>query len=115
VRSGTYANTNFGTDPTMIVKSDLGNYARKAYVKFSFSRFLEPSASNAKMRIYVDSIGADSPRTIKIYGTSDESWTETGITWNNAPAGAAWKEIDVTSYVNSNMSDKIVSFLLYLF
>ncbi|MGG1516609.1 DNRLRE domain-containing protein [Paenibacillus oryzisoli] len=124
VRDGIYSNSNFGTETTLIVKSDASGYARKAYAKFNYSTFSGSSASSAKVRLNVSSANADATRTIKVYGTTDESWTETGITWNNAPAGTTyigsinvsnaagqWYELDVTSYINSQMSDKQVSFL----
>ena len=125
VRDGSYASTNYGTATTMMVKADAAGYARKSYVKFDFGAFSGTSTTNAKLRLYISNVNTDAARTVKVYGTSDESWSESGITWNNAPAGSTlvnsavignttgvWCEIDVTSYVNSNMSDKTVSFLL---
>jgi hypothetical protein len=125
VRDGSYAGTNYGSDSVMYVKTDAAGYNRKSYVKFNYSSFSGSSAGSAKLRVYVNAVNTDPTRTIKVYGTN-ESWTETGITWNNAPVGATylgsfdvsntagiWKEFDVTSYVNSNMSDHQVSFLLF--
>lgn len=37
VRNGTYAGTNYGTLPDLIVKSDAVSYARKSYVKFDIA------------------------------------------------------------------------------
>jgi hypothetical protein len=124
-RDGSYANTNYGTDTTMVVKKDGSGYNRKSYARFNFGAFGGSSATLAKFRVYVANVNTDATRTVKIYGTSDETWSETGITWNNAPAGTTlinsitvtntggvWYEIDVTSYVNSQFSDKVVSFLL---
>lgn len=124
VRDGTYANNNYGTAASMVVKSDNTNYNRKAYIKFNFSEVKETTVSSAKLRLYVTEINKDPTRTIKIYGVNNDNWSETGITWNNAPAGSVligsinvtqagvWYEIDITNFVNSNMSDKVVSFLL---
>lgn len=124
VRDGSYAATNYGSDPGLMVKSDASGYARKSYLKFNFGSFGGTSVSSAKLRLYVSTVNTDAARTLKVYGT-DESWTESGITWNNAPAsgtagnsvtvGSAagvWVEIDVTALVNANMSDKQISFLL---
>lgn len=123
VRGGTYANTNYGTDVTLNVKSDSPDYTRKSYLMFDFSSF-SGTINKATLRVNVSSTGTDSTRTIKVYGTSDETWTESGITWNNAPAGTTyitsftvnttagvWYNVDVTTYVK-NHSDKKVSFLL---
>jgi hypothetical protein len=109
----------------MVVKKDGSGYNRKSYARFNFNAFGGSSAALARFRVYVTNVNTDPSRTIKIYGTSDETWSETGITWNNAPAGSTyinsitvtntanvWYEIDVTSYVNVHFSDKVVSFLL---
>lgn len=125
VRGGTYANTNYGTTTTMVVKNDSPDYTRKSYARFNFSAFGGAGAASAKFRVYVSDVNTDPTRTIKIYGTTDETWSETGITWNNAPAGTTylgsitvsntvglWYELNVTGYVNSHIADKIVSFLL---
>ncbi|TYP74868.1 DUF7594 domain-containing protein [Paenibacillus methanolicus] len=124
VRSGSYAAVNYGSDPNLMVKADASGYARKAYLKFNFSAFAGTTASSAKLRLYVNAVNTDAVRTLKAYST-DESWTEAAITWNNAPAGATagssaniantagvWIEIDVTALVNANMNDKQVSILL---
>ncbi|MDQ6422668.1 DNRLRE domain-containing protein [Paenibacillus sp. LHD-117] len=125
VRDGGYAASNYGTAASMTVKSDASGYARKAYVKVDFGGFAGTTAESAKLRLYVSSVNAATTRTVSLYGTTDENWTETGITWNNAPAGTTfigsaaigntageWVEFDVTAYVNGQMADKRVSFLL---
>jgi len=124
VRDGSYASTNFGADSVLFVKSDAAGYARKSYLKYDYASFGGSSASSAKLRLYAGAVNTAPSRTISVYGTT-KTWSETGLTWNNAPAGAtligsfnagntagAWYEVDVTGYVNSNMSDKQVSFLL---
>lgn len=125
VRSGSYADTNYGTETSLVVKSDASSYGRKSYVRFDYSTFNGSNTPSAKIRFFVSSVNTDQSRTIKIYGTSDESWSESGITWNNAPSGSTllgsiaisnttntWYQLDVTSYINSHMSDKNVSFVL---
>lgn len=108
----------------MWVKSDTSGYARKSYLKFEYAALGGSSAASAKLRLFVDSVNTDASRTVSVYGTA-ETWSETGLNWNNAPAGATligsinvsntagvWYEADVTGYVNGNMSDKQVAFLL---
>lgn len=129
ITDGTYANTNYGTIDNLPVKKDTSSnsgYNRKSYVKFDFSSYGYSTHSKAELRLYVSSIGTDAARTIKLYGVSDTTWSETGITWNNAPAGTAyitgksinatdngkWISYDVTDYVRSHLNDKKVSFLL---
>ncbi|NLY18660.1 MAG: DNRLRE domain-containing protein [Clostridiaceae bacterium] len=124
VRGGSYANSNYGTSTTLEVKVDNNNsYVRKSYLKFNYGSISGSSVQSAKLRVYVSSFEGDAS-TIKLYGNSVENWSESSITWNNAPAASTyiesiyvsaagqWYEIDVTNYVNSNMSDKTVSFVL---
>ncbi|MEK0317301.1 CBM96 family carbohydrate-binding protein [Cohnella sp. 56] len=124
VRDGSYAGTNYGTATDLMVKSDASGYARKTYLKFSFSSFAGSTAASAKLRLYVSGVNTDALRTLKVYSTG-ETWTETGLTWNNAPAtvtagpsvnignaSGVWIEIDVTALVNANMDDKQISLLL---
>lgn len=127
VRDGSYADYNFAFDPKLDIKSMLESAGtrRKAYLKFNFGDLEGASASSAKLRFYVPGVNTDPSRTMKLYGTSDKSWYETGITWNNAPAGTAyigsqdisntagvWYEMDVTDYINANLTDEVASFLL---
>ncbi|RAV00199.1 DNRLRE domain-containing protein [Paenibacillus sp. YN15] len=125
VRDGTYASQNYGADPLLEVKSDAVDYKRKSYLKFDFGAFGGSGASSAKLWLYVTNAGSSTSRTVKLYATADESWSETALTWSNAPAGSTlirqaamnnglnkWYSFDVTGYINSQMADKKVSFLL---
>lgn len=125
VRNGTYAAKNYGNDTSLIVKSSTASgYTRLSYLKFSLSNV--SSVSSAKLRLY--GRNADNTTTISVsaYGADNDSWTETGITFNNAPAAATaalssagvnnianYYELDVTSYVKTQFAgDKIVTFLI---
>jgi len=130
VRDGTdYAGRNFGGEVTFAVKdSSPATYNRKSYLKFNFSSLGGSSVSQAKLRLYVYSSDPSDTRSILVYGNINESWSESTITWNNAPDQSGdtlitsspatgsptgqWIEFDVTSYINSQMTDKIVSLQL---
>jgi hypothetical protein len=80
------------------------------------------------LKVYCNAASATTP--VKIYGLSgNDSWSESGsgsITWDNQPgstgavsigsinvSAVGWYTLDVTSYVNSQMSgDKKVTFKL---
>lgn len=129
VRDGAYANTNYGTTTDLVIKKNLydnNGYNRKSYVTFDFSSYTKASIPSALLKLYITDVNEDLSRTVKIYGVSDETSTETGITWNNAPAGNSyitslnvantdkgkWITVDVTNYVKNHLSDKKVTFLL---
>jgi hypothetical protein len=106
---------NFGTLSTLRVKS--GQY--RSYLKFDVPTLAGPVQS-AKLRVFVVEPSTSGGSAFLV----GNSWTETGITWSNAPAisgvplhtaGSAangtWVEFTVTSAVASSAT---VSFALTL-
>lgn len=90
VRAGRYADTNYGSVNGLIVKkvSNDSNsiYNRAAYLKFDLSS-VTAAPSSATLTLTVNSISnpATSSETVQFYSVADTTWTESGITWNNAP------------------------------
>jgi glucose/arabinose dehydrogenase/PKD repeat protein len=71
-------NKNFGTQQILRVRQ---NFSR-VYVKFTVTG-LSGAPASAKLRLWVSDGGANGG---SIYSIANTTWTETGITWNNAPA-----------------------------
>jgi glucose/arabinose dehydrogenase len=107
------AQKNFGNGSTMGVRLNM----TRSYVKFSVPA-IAGTIQTAKLRVFVRNAG---PTAGAVYAV-DSTWTETGITWNNAPpitgsplqtGGAApigtWVEFNVTQAVATST---IVSFAL---
>lgn len=126
VRNGTYANTNYGSDTALAVKTNntaSTGYMRASYLKFSVG---DSNVVSAKLRLYGRNMESTATINIHVYGLDNDAWTESGITWNNAPAApqstptvvgvnsqAAYYEFDVTNYVKQQIAgDKIASFIL---
>jgi hypothetical protein len=123
VRSGSYADTSYGNDSTMMVKDDSGtDYDRECFIKFDLSSINGP-VSSARIRLNVSAMGSDSTYSVETSFVSSDSWTES-VTWNTKPASSTvlattaasgfaangWVEIDVTSQVNTELTgDKILS------
>lgn len=125
VRNGSYANINYGKDTAFAVKgSTASSYTKISYLKFDLDSF--SNISSAKIRIYGRNADNTSTINISIYGSDSDSWTESGITWNNAPTAStavlssagvsdqgAYYEFDVTSYAKAQAAgDKVASFLI---
>jgi hypothetical protein len=125
VRNGNYSGINYGSDTALIVKgSTMSGFTRKSYLKFSLSGI--SAVTSAKIRIYGRNTDNTSNIAVSLYAVDNDNWTETGITWNNAPAVAGvplasaqvndqskYYELDVTGFVKSQLAgDKMVSFLL---
>ena len=83
VRS-TSAGTNYGTATTLLVDGNDGGAVMHTYLRFSVGD-VGPITS-AKLRIYVTN-ASGGPNEVR--RVSSNSWTESGLTWNNKPATGA--------------------------
>lgn len=83
VQNGSYANTNFGTAQYLYVKNDGTGYFRNGYLMFNLSSINAPIAQ-ATVYLVPTSEG-ESGVTNQAYLVTNNSWTESGITWNDAP------------------------------
>lgn len=128
VRGGSYAEINYGTSTVMVVKNAPdASYTRESYLKFDLSKVTGTNIASAKLYIYGKADDSNGTNTdIKAYGVDNDTWSETGITWNNRPLPSslqstvnvdntanAWRAFDVTPYVQEQYSgDKTVSLCL---
>ena len=90
VRAGSDATTNFGATPTLVVKnSTTAATQRKSYIRFDLTGQDINSTPNASLQFAVSSAWIDAT-PLQVYGLKNadagESWSESTITWNNAPA-----------------------------
>ncbi len=105
VRGGSNASTNYGSATTLVVKESANlSFTRRTFLKFDLTSYT--SISSARLFVYGS---AQQGMNINAYKVSPDTWSESTITWNNAPTfgtyiGAAsvgtsdqWYEIDVTS------------------
>jgi len=100
--------TNHGASTSLRVD---GSPTVRSYLKFTLTG-LSGTVTNATLRVYANSsqsVGYDA------YSVADNSWTETGITYSNAPPLAAsktgssgpvttgtWTTVNVTPLVSGN-------------
>lgn len=128
--SDTYADltaptTNYGTSNVLMVKDNSSGYDRSAYLRFVIPN--GGSVSSATLKLKVVTIGSEGSgsRTVQIRRLASDSWSETGLTWNNRPAAGdiidtidagtvgQTYSIDVSSYVSQEANgDGVVSFVL---
>jgi hypothetical protein len=125
LRDGSYASTNYGSDTSLGIKgiTDIG-YKRTTYLKFSLDSV--KNAYKAILRIHGYNTENFSFIKVSAFGVSNDTWTEKGITYSNAPASlttplssvgisneAKYYEFDITSYVKAQLAgDKIVSLVI---
>jgi hypothetical protein len=129
VEDGTSAGTNFGTTTQLVVKSSsTAGVNRNSWLSFDTSGF--SGISSATLRLFVTSTQTTATNTIPVLlyypPASSHSWSETTITWNNAPPAGSdmlstvnvndpqvgtWVEFDVTAAV-AGETDSTPTFML---
>lgn len=99
--------SNFGASPILIGRT---SPEIDSYVKFDVSGLSE-SPLRAILRLWLETTGVT---TYKVYQVTDNSWTESGITFANKPAfgglvatsnattAGTWMDVDVTGAVTGN-------------
>ena len=98
--------TNDGT----LARLDVDSPGEESYIRFTVTG-VSGAVQSATLRLFVTNGSSNGP---SLYAT-DNSWTETGITWNNRPApttGALadvgsvaadfWAEYDLTAHVTGD-------------
>ena len=119
VRDGSsYAAVNYGTATTMTVKNTdttASGYSREALLSFDTSAI---TGSVSRAVLWTHGYVADSggtQTTLQAFATASDSWSETAVTWNTAPAlgtalgtgqvstAADWIGLDVTSAVAASV------------
>lgn len=91
VRSGTGANTNFGTATTMTCRRQNAgtNQDRQIYLRFDISSF-SSNISSAKLRLYGNMNNTNvSNVQVDVRDVTNTTWGETTINYTNKPAAAS--------------------------
>ena len=125
-RNGSYADTNYGNETTLVVK-DVGTSGFKRESYFTFGNIPTSTVATATFRCYLDSLSANT--THLIYDLANDAIIdEDTITFNNAPSQnnqidsvsittsdvGSYIEFDITSYVNEQigLANTELSFVL---
>ncbi|RMG70960.1 MAG: DNRLRE domain-containing protein [Bacteroidetes bacterium] len=124
VSAGSFANTNFGSDTSLMVNFSTVtvNATAESYLKFDLS-VIPAAFDKASLRLW--GIRRDGIFEHKIQRVSDDNWSESSITWNNRPSAdgdlasftspplGKWVEVDITEEVLAEAEgDNILSLRL---
>jgi len=115
--------SNFGTSANLAVFGSGGvgvcTATGTAYLKWSLAGTAAAVGATTKLTVNVNFISSGADGNVSLYQVTDDSWTETGITANNAPAPGAllasvplpgstglvtFTGADLAAYVNSQSS-----------
>jgi hypothetical protein len=112
VRDGSFAGTNFGSEQGLIVKLNGVGSNRRSYMKIDTTA-IPGAASKVVLRFAAYKSPNVTPVTRLEFVPTTSGWSQSAITWNNAPAATGspiaavdlsntantWFEIDITAYV----------------
>lgn len=105
-QQGQAANMNFGSSEKLIMSGKSGQNFQ-AYLRFDLSGIND--VGNATLRLYRTTTGSNT--NALVHAVTNDSWTETGITWNNKPpAGLQLVNQALGSVVNEYKSFDITSY-----
>ncbi len=125
-RDGQSVDGNFGNDRNLSVKADgvtNSDYNRNTFMKFDLSAL--STVQSAVLQLTPNQVDANRILTYELI--TDDSWTESGVTWNNQPVGSGTvlaavsgytvgtqTSISLTSSVLSEAAgDQVLSFKIY--
>lgn len=128
VRGGSHKDENYdqSSDELYVKQGNVSDFFRKAFVMFNIDSVDLEKVESAVLKLYCYEIqNKDFMPHVSVYETSSE-WSETVITWNNAPDFVSfigfepvqlgtYIEVDVSDYVVGGINSKIdkISFGLY--
>ncbi|NDV61720.1 right-handed parallel beta-helix repeat-containing protein [Puniceicoccales bacterium CK1056] len=114
VRGGSASATNFGTLTSLqVAGTDGSSLTRQSYLRFDLSSIVQ-SFSKATLRLKLSSNRSEDAHNAHF--VSDDSWEETGITWDNKPVlgeeldsdlipeNGEWLELDVTEKLRDELT-----------
>jgi hypothetical protein len=123
------ATTNYGTSTNLYVQSATSGYGNERdWLKFDLSGIPNGATISAASLQLWDWKATGAALPAEVHGGNDDSWTETGITWNSQPAFGAtaldtqtlavgtsnvWYNWDVTSFAQAKLAgNKLVSLVV---
>lgn len=110
---------NYGTETTVKIKGGSGKADRRAFFRFDLSGINVANVQSAILKLTPESGAAWNVSDTEVYAVSDDSWSETGLTYDNMPAGGSLlatvqntaggviEEFDITSQVQSELDGSI--------
>jgi hypothetical protein len=125
VRAGAFADTNYGADPTLVVKDGSNDYDRRTFFRFDLRTVATTHVRRAILKLYVQNLPNGSPAPFRGAAIADDTWSEARITWNTQPTlgssgmlysvtATGWFSLDLTGYVNTQLAgDKLVSLAVF--
>ncbi len=87
VKDGTNKAANFGSLSQLTVRNDPTNTANRsvAFLKFRLPPIYPPDIQLAVLSVRASTVSTSTPVQAHVYGLTTNNWSESSITWSNAP------------------------------
>ena len=87
VKDSANKNLNFGSQTNLLVRNDPSNASNRsaALIKFHLPAISLPQVELAVLSVYGSTVTTNTPAQAFVYGLTNNNWTQTTITWANAP------------------------------
>ena len=88
VTDGANKNVNFGAASSLLVKNNSTNASMRSagFLKFSLAGIDPANIQMAVLTVNASSVNGASVVQAHVYGITNNNWSQSAITWNNAPA-----------------------------
>lgn len=88
VRDGSFGDDNYGLDLALLLKKNsVAGYSRRAFLRFDVTSSSLTNCDRAFLELRTPSPpAAGTEPTLELDQVADDSWLETGVTWNAQPA-----------------------------
>lgn len=89
VRDGSYGNTNYGTDGLIVKQDNADGYRRQFFLKFNLAELNPDTIDRVDLQLTVANANTNISATQwELYYVSNDTWTESTLTFNNKPAAS---------------------------
>jgi hypothetical protein len=87
VKDGTNRAANFGSLSRLTIRNDPTNTANRgaAFLKFRLPLLYPPDIQLAVLSLRASTVSSNTPVQAHIYGLKSNNWSQTSVTWSNAP------------------------------
>ncbi len=87
VKDGANKTTNYGSAATLLVRNDPANTANRsvAFLKFRLPAIYLPDIQLAVLSLRTSTVSSNVPVQAHVYGLDSNNWSQSTITWANAP------------------------------
>jgi len=109
VKAGGNASKNYGTSPNLYAKNQPATAGARnvSFIKFDLGQLGTAGIDQAVLRVFGENQGSDPTVIAHVYGLASDQWSESTITWNNAPNLGATQNLGQVNDISQNFIEDV--------